>query len=261
MEPPMSRLLDKIDSPADLKRLDVAALPQLCAEIRDEIIEVCARNGGHLGSSLGAVELIVAMHYVFSSPEDKLIFDVGHQAYAHKLLTGRRDRFRTIRTEGGLAGFPERAESPHDAFGVGHASTAISAALGMLEAKRMRGEAGKVIALVGDGAMTGGMAFEGLNQAGYLGRDLLVVLNDNEMSISPNVGALSEWFSKKFASRTYNRWRHAVKDFLRTVPRGSEAIEIIRHGINATKALVTPGILFEGLGFHYVGPVDGHDVA
>ena len=223
-------------------------------------MQTCARNGGHLGSSLGAVELNVALHYVFESPRDRLVFDVGHQAYAHKLLTGRRDSFRTIRLPGGLAGFPERDESEHDAFGVGHASTAISAALGMLEAKRLAGEPGKVVALVGDGAMTGGVAFEGLNQAGYLGRDLLVVLNDNEMSISPNVGALSEWFSKKFASRTYNRWRHQVKDFLAKLPKGTQAIEVIRHGINATKALVTPGILFEGLGFHYVGPVDGHDV-
>ena len=257
----MSRLLDTIDSPADLKKLAVADLPRLCQEIRDEIVETCARNGGHLGSSLGAVELNVALHYVFSSPQDKLVWDVGHQAYAHKLLTGRRDRFRTIRTPGGLAGFPERHESEHDAFGVGHASTSISAALGMLEAKRMTGEPGKVVALIGDGALTGGVAFEGLNQSGYLGRNLLVVLNDNEMSISPNVGAMSEWFSKKFASRTYGRWRKAVKEFLAQVPRGPEAIEMIRHGINATKALVTPGILFEGLGFHYVGPVDGHDVA
>jgi len=257
----MSRLLDTIDSPADLKKLAVADLPRLCQEIRDEIVETCARNGGHLGSSLGAVELNVALHYVFSSPQDKLVWDVGHQAYAHKLLTGRRERFRTIRTPGGLAGFPERHESEHDAFGVGHASTSISAALGMLEAKRMTGEPGKVVALIGDGALTGGVAFEGLNQSGYLGRNLLVVLNDNEMSISPNVGAMSEWFSKKFASRTYGRWRKAVKEFLAQVPRGPEAIEMIRHGINATKALVTPGILFEGLGFHYVGPVDGHDVA
>ena len=204
----MPRLLDAIDSPADLKRLPVSDLPRLCQEIRDEIIQTCARNGGHLGSSLGAVELNVALHYVFETPRDKLVFDVGHQAYAHKLLTGRREQFTTIRLPGGLAGFPERHESPHDAFGVGHASTAISAALGMLEAKRMKGEAGKVVALVGDGALTGGIAFEGLNQAGYLGRDLLVVLNDNEMSISPNVGAMSEWLSKKFASRTYNRWRH-----------------------------------------------------
>jgi 1-deoxy-D-xylulose-5-phosphate synthase len=259
-EETMGRLLDTIDSPADLKRLAVSDLPALCQELREEIIETCAKNGGHLGSSLGAVEINVALHYVYDSPADKLVWDVGHQAYAHKLLTGRRDRFRTIRTEGGLAGFPERHESPHDAFGVGHASTSISAALGMIEAKRLTGEPGKVVAVVGDGAMTGGVAFEGLNQAGYLGRDLLVVLNDNEMSISPNVGALSEWFSKKFASRTYNRWRRSVKEFLGNVPKGPEAIEMIRHGINATKALVTPGILFEGLGFHYVGPVDGHDV-
>ena len=256
----MDRLLDRIDSPRDLKAIAVSELPRLCQELRDEIVQTCARNGGHLGSSLGAVELNVALHYVFESPRDKLVFDVGHQAYAHKLLTGRREAFRTIRLPGGLAGFPERHESEHDAFGVGHASTAISAALGMLEAKRLAGAPGKVVALVGDGAMTGGVAFEGLNQAGYLGRDLLVVLNDNEMSISPNVGALSEWFSKKFASRTYNRWRHQVKDFLAKLPKGAQAIEVIRHGINATKALVTPGILFEGLGFHYVGPVDGHDV-
>ncbi len=256
----MSRLLDRIDSPSDLKALAPDELPRLCQELRDEIVQTCAKNGGHLGSSLGAVELNVALHYVFETPKDKLVWDVGHQAYAHKLLTGRRDQFRTIRLPGGLAGFPERHESPHDAFGVGHASTAISAALGMMEAMRLKNEPGKVVAVVGDGAMTGGVAFEGLNQAGYLGRQLLVVLNDNEMSISPNVGALSEWFSKKFASRTYNRWRHQVKDFLSKLPQGAAAIEVIRHGINATKALVTPGILFEGLGFHYVGPVDGHDV-
>ncbi len=256
----MSTLLEGIEGPADLKKLPPDQLPAVCEEIRREIIETCARNGGHLGASLGAVELGVALHYVFETPRDKLVWDVGHQAYAHKLLTGRRQAFRGIRTPGGLAGFPERAESPHDAFGVGHASTSISAALGMLESQRLTGEQGKVVAVLGDGAMTGGIAFEGLNQAGYLGRDLLVVLNDNEMSISRNVGALSEWFSKKFASRTYNRWRHSVKEFLASVPKGPQAIEMIRHGINATKALVTPGILFEGLGFHYVGPVDGHDV-
>ncbi len=256
----MARLLDGIDSPADLKKLPLDDLPRLCQEIRDEIIETCARTGGHLGSSLGAVELNVALHYVYQSPRDRLVWDVGHQAYAHKLLTGRRHRFRTIRTAGGLAGFPERHESEHDAFGVGHASTAVSAALGMIEARRLGMGEGKVVAVVGDGALTGGIAFEGLNQAGFLKRDLLVVLNDNEMSISPNVGALSEWFSKKFASRTYNRWRRAVLDFLGRVPKGEEVAEVIRHGINAAKAFVTPGILFEGLGFHYVGPVDGHDV-
>src|SRR6266540_3029535 len=256
----MPRLLDRIDSPSDLKKLTVEELPALCQELRDEIVLTCARNGGHLGSSLGAVEINVALHYVYDSPRDKIVWDVGHLAYAHKVLTGRRDRFKTIRLPGGLAGFPERHESEHDAFGVGHASTAVSAALGMIEAMRLAGDPGKVVAVLGDGALTGGVAFEGLNQVGYLGRQMLVVLNDNEMSISPNVGALSEWFSKKFASRTYNRWRHSVKDFLAKLPKGAEAIEVIRHGINATKALVTPGILFEGLGFHYVGPVDGHDV-
>ncbi len=256
----MPPLLDRIEAPQDLKRLPLTDLPVVCKEIRDEIIATCAKNGGHLGSSLGAVELIVALHYVYSSPVDRLVFDVGHQAYAHKLLTGRREDFRTIRTPGGLAGFPERDESEHDAFGVGHASTAVSAALGMIEGRRLKNDAGKVVALVGDGALTGGIAFEGLNQAGYLGRELLVVLNDNEMSISPNVGALSEWFTKKFASRTFNRWRRTVKEILRQVPKGGDAIKVIRHGINATKALVSPGILFEGLGFQYVGPVDGHDV-
>ncbi|HET9598064.1 MAG TPA: 1-deoxy-D-xylulose-5-phosphate synthase, partial [Anaeromyxobacteraceae bacterium] len=256
----MPRLLDGIDSPQDVKRLSPGDLPRLCQEIRDEIVATCARNGGHLGSSLGAVELVVALHHVYASPLDRLVFDVGHQAYAHKLITGRRDRFRTLRTEGGLAGFPERDESEHDAFGVGHASTAVSAALGMIEARRLRREPGKVVALVGDGALTGCIAFEGLNQAGSLGRDLLVVLNDNEMSISPNVGALSEWFTKKFASRTFNDWRRTVKDVLAQVPSGGEAVKVIRHALNAAKAFVSPGILFEGLGFQYVGPTDGHDV-
>jgi 1-deoxy-D-xylulose-5-phosphate synthase len=256
----MGKLLDRIESPLDVKRLREEDLPRVCEEIRSEIVATCAKNGGHLGSSLGAVELIVALHYVYASPLDRLVFDVGHQAYAHKLLTGRRDRFRTIRTEGGLAGFPERHESEHDAFGLGHASTAVSAALGMVEGRRLNAEEGKVVALVGDGALTGGIAFEGLNQAGYLGRNMLVVLNDNEMSISPNVGALSEWFTKKFASRTFNHWRRTVKEILQQVPKGGDAIKVIRHAINATKALVSPGILFEGLGFQYVGPVDGHDV-
>src|SRR6266545_1653588 len=172
----MARLLDRIEGPLDLKRLKPEDLPRLCQEIREEIIGTCSRNGGHLGSSLGAVELVVALHYVYSSPLDKLVFDVGHQAYAHKLLTGRRDQFRTIRTEGGLAGFPERHESEHDAFGVGHASTAVSAALGMVEGRRLNGEQGKVVALVGDGALTGGIAFEGLNKAGNSGGRLLGVL-------------------------------------------------------------------------------------
>ncbi len=254
-------LLETIDGPEDLKRLREEDLPTLCREIRDEIIATCAAgNGAHLGASLGAVELVVALHYVFDSPRDRLVYDVGHQAYAHKLLTGRRKEFRSIRKEGGLAGFPERAESEHDAFGVGHASTAISAGLGMIEARRLKGEAGRVVALVGDGSLTGGVAFEGLNQAGYLERDLIVVLNDNEMSISPNVGAMSEWFSKKFAGHTFNRWRRSVKEVLHALPHGDQAIEGIRRALDSSKALLTPGILFEGLGFQYIGPTDGHDV-
>lgn len=254
-------LLSKIDGPEDLKKLRESELPALCAELREEIIAVCAKgNGAHLGASLGAVELVVAMHYVFDSPRDRLVYDVGHQAYAHKLLTGRRDAFPSIREEGGLAGFPERAESEHDAFGVGHASTAISAALGMAQARHLKSDKSKTIALVGDGGLTGGVAFEGLNHAGYLERDLIVILNDNEMSISPNVGALSEWFSKKFASQSFNRWRRWVKEILHGLPHGDSAIEGIRRAIDSSKALLTPGILFEGLGFRYVGPVDGHDV-
>ncbi|BDG02217.1 1-deoxy-D-xylulose-5-phosphate synthase [Anaeromyxobacter oryzae] len=256
----MQRLLDRIDSPGHLKALPVTDLPRLCEEIRGEIVAVCARTGGHLGSSLGAVELNVALHYVFDSPIDRLVFDVGHQAYAHKLVTGRRDRFATLRTEGGLAGFPERAESEHDAFGVGHASTAISAALGMVEARRIAGGRGKVVALVGDGALTGGVAFEGLNQAGYLRRDLLVVLNDNEMSISPNVGAVSEWLSKRLASPSAERVERLVKAVLQDAPHGARTIDVLHRAVEAAKALVTPGMLFEALGFRYVGPVDGHDV-
>jgi 1-deoxy-D-xylulose-5-phosphate synthase len=256
----MPRLLDQIDSPNDLKRLPLEELPRVCGEIRDDIITTCARTGGHLGSSLGAVELIVALHYVYASPLDRLVFDVGHQAYTHKLLTGRREAFRTIRTEGGLAGFPERKESEHDAFGVGHASTAVSAALGMIEARRLKRDEGKVVALVGDGALTGGIAFEGLNQVGYLKRDLLVVLNDNDMSISPNVGGLSEWFTKKVAGRTFSAWKRTAKEVLQHLPKGDDAISALRHAIDATKVLVSPGIFFEGLGLKYVGPVDGHDV-
>ncbi|MHB8420512.1 MAG: 1-deoxy-D-xylulose-5-phosphate synthase [Myxococcales bacterium] len=256
----MPRLLDAIDSPLDLKRLSPASLPALAQELREEIIAACAQNGGHLGASLGAVEIVLALHYTFQSPLDRLVFDVGHQAYAHKLLTGRRDRFRTLRKEGGVAGFPARNESEHDAFGAGHASTSISAALGMVEARRQKGESGRVVAIIGDGGLTGGMAFEALNHAGHLGRNLIVVLNHNEQSISPNVGALSRWFSKRLAGRTFNSWRRGIKEALSALPRGQQAIAAIRHALSTTKALLTPGMLFEGLGFEYVGPIDGHNV-
>ncbi len=257
----MPRLLDAIDGPIDLKRLPRPSLPLVARELRDEIIATCAQNGGHLGASLGAVELIVALHYVFTSPLYRLVFDVGHQAYAHKLLTGRRGRFRTIRKEGGLSGFPNREESEHDAFGAGHASTSVSAALGMVEARRQKGEGGRVVAVIGDGGLTGGMAFEALNHAGHLERDLVVILNHNEQSISPNVGALSRWFSKRMTGATFNSWRRGVKEALRGLPKGPRAIAAIRRALSSTKALFTPGILFEGLGFQYVGPIDGHNLA
>jgi 1-deoxy-D-xylulose-5-phosphate synthase len=257
----MSRLLDSIDSPQDLKRVPLERLPELAVELRDEIIATCAQNGGHLGASLGAVEIVLALHYVFASPHDRLVWDVGHQAYAHKLLTGRRDRFRTIRKEGGLSGFASRSESEHDAFGAGHASTSISAALGMVEARRMQGETGRVVAVIGDGGLTGGMAFEALNHAGHLERNLIVVLNQNQQSISPNVGALSRWFSKRLVGDAFNQFRRGLKEGLGALPQGERAIAALRRALMTSKALLTPGILFEGLGFQYVGPIDGHNVA
>jgi 1-deoxy-D-xylulose-5-phosphate synthase len=253
-------LLENIGGPEDLKKIPVEQLPALAAEIRREIIEVVSKNGGHLASSLGVVELSIALHYVFDSPTDRLIWDVGHQAYAHKILTGRRGRFASIRQTGGISGFTSRGESPHDAFGTGHASTSVSAALGIAEGLRLAGGCGKVIAVIGDGSLTGGLAFEGLNSAGHLEKDLIVVLNDNEMSINPNVGALSAWFSRKFATESFNRFRRQVKDWLKNLPRGGgEAIMMIRRAIDSSKALFTPGMLFEGLNFQYVGPIDGHD--
>jgi 1-deoxy-D-xylulose-5-phosphate synthase len=253
-------LLERINSPADLKSLSIEELPALASELRTEMLSVVSKNGGHLAASLGVVELTIALHYVFDSPQDSVIWDVGHQSYAHKLLTGRRDRFGTLRTEGGLSGFTNRSESPHDAFGAGHASTSVSAALGIAEGRRLLGKSGKVIAVIGDGSLTGGLAFEGLNAAGHLEKDLVVVLNDNEMSISPNVGALSAWFSRKFTSDFYKHYRRQIKQWLSRFPRGGgEAIMMIRRAIDSSKALLTPGILFEGFNFQYIGPIDGHD--
>jgi len=256
------RLLDRIDSPADLKKLSPEELPRVADELRARIIETVAANGGHLGGPLGTVELAIALHYVFDSPRDKIVWDVGHQAYAHKLLTGRRDRFATLRTPDGISGFCKREESEHDAFGAGHASTSISAALGILEAKRHKGDPGKVIAVIGDGGLTGGLAFEGLNNSGPLEKDLIVVLNDNSFSIAPNVGAISLWLSRKLTGETVTWWRRRVKDSLRAwAPAGDRVIRAVRRAMEASKTLLTPGILFEGLGFEYVGPVPGHDVA
>ncbi len=252
-------LLARIDSPENLKSLSIKELYQLADEIRNEIICTVAMNGGHLAPNLGTVELTLALHYVFNAPEDVIIWDVGHQAYAHKLVTGRRDRFRTIRTHGGLSGFPRRSESQYDAFGTGHASTSISAALGFALGKSMKGDEHKVVAVIGDGSMTGGMAFEGLNQAGHLERDFIVVLNDNEMSIAPNVGALSSFLSRKMTSKLAVRVKKDVASFLTSIPGiGDDILQLARRGEDSLMTFLTPGMLFEALKFEYIGPIKGH---
>jgi len=256
----MSRLLEQIDSPADLKALPKEKLPQLADEIRALLIEVCSVNGGHIGANLGVVELTLALHYVFSSPEDRLIWDVGHQSYVHKLLTGRRDRLHTLRSQDGLSGFTRRCESPHDPFGAGHAATSISAALGMAAARDLKGEQHKTVAIIGDGSMTAGIAFEGLNHGGHLGKDLIVVLNDNEFSIAPNVGALSAYLSRHLAGNTYQTLRHAVERVLQHIPGvGEPMLKVARHLEDSLKQFILPGMLFEELGFSYIGPIKGHD--
>jgi len=255
----MERLLDHIASPADLKALRKDQLDHLAAEIREEIIKTVSGRGGHLASNLGMVELTIALHYVFNSPADRLIWDVGHQTYAHKLLTGRRRRFETLRQFEGLSGFPKREESPHDCFDTGHSSTSISSGLGMAVARSLKGEHHKVIAVIGDGSMTGGLAFEGLNQAGHLGKDLIVVLNDNEMSIAPNVGALASYLSRVMTGRFVNRFRSEMKAFLQTLPGiGKSMYKIVKQAEESFKGFLTPGLLFEELGFKYIGPIEGH---
>ena len=252
-------LLPGIDGPQDLKSLSIEELYRLAAEIRDEIICTVASNGGHLAPNLGAVELTLALHYVFDAPQDLIVWDVGHQAYAHKLITGRRDRFHTIRTHGGISGFPKRSESPYDAFGVGHASTSISAALGLATGKFMKGDSARVIAIIGDGSMTGGMAFEGLNQAGHLERDLIVVLNDNEMSIAPNVGALSSFLSRKMTGKLAVRIKKDVASVLSSIPGvGDDILQLAKRGEDSLMSFFTPGMLFEALKFEYIGPIKGH---
>jgi len=252
--------LSTIQGPADLKKLPVEALPPLAQEIRDRIIQVVATTGGHLAPSLGTVELTIALHYVFDTPRDILIWDVGHQAYGHKILTGRNDSFETLRQERGLSGFPRRAESEFDPFGTAHASTAISSALGFACARDLRGEANHVIAVVGDGALTGGLAYEGLNQAGVLGTNLLVVLNDNSMSISPNVGAIARYLTRLSSSPTYRRLETDVWDLLGKIPAGGKARKLVSRIKEGMKNLMVPNILFEELGFKYYGPIDGHEL-
>ena len=252
-------LLDTINSPADIKGLGMNQLKQLCAEIRHYIIEVCSTNPGHLGSSLGAVEMIVGWHYVFDAPEDKIVFDVGHQAYAHKIITGRREAFRTLRKAGGISGFPRMDESPYDCFGAGHSSTSVSAALGLAEAARIQGRKEKVTALIGDGALTGGLAFEGINNAGAAKADLLVILNDNEISIDHTLGGLHTYLLRVTTSQRYNALKNKVWNALGE--RGLRAaIQRWWRSLKSWMVKKTGGDLFESLGFRYFGPIDGNDI-
>ena len=252
-------LLDKINSPSDLKQLSRAELQILAREVRQRIVDVVSKTGGHLASNLGMVELTIALHYVFDLPRDKIVWDVGHQSYTHKLLTGRRDRFHTLRQHEGLSGFPRISESPYDAFSTGHSSTSISAGLGMVAAKRMKNDPSKVISVIGDGSMTAGMAYEALNQAGDLKKDLIVILNDNEMSISKNVGALSSLLSRTFSARYLQGLRKEVGELLRSLPGiGNDAYQFAKRAEESFKAFVTPGMLFEAFNFDYFGPIKGH---
>ncbi len=257
-EPSKTPLLDQVKTPADLRRLEGGQLRQLADELRQETIDAVAVTGGHLGAGLGVIELTVALHYVFNTPEDRLIWDVGHQAYPHKILTGRRDRIRTLRQGGGLSGFTKRAESEYDPFGAAHSSTSISSALGMAVARDLEGKANDVIAVIGDGAMSAGMAYEAMNNAGAMNSRLIVILNDNDMSIAPPVGALSAYLARLVSGRAYRSVRHTVKKLAKLLPPFLEqrAVAIEEYA----RGLVTGGTLFDELGFFYVGPIDGHNI-
>jgi 1-deoxy-D-xylulose-5-phosphate synthase len=254
-------MLESIRSPLDLRRMPEEDLPQVASEIRDFLLAHLSKTGGHLASGLGAVELTIALHYVFETPIDQIVWDVGHQTYPHKILTGRRERFGTLRQKGGISGFTSREESEYDAFNAAHASTAISAALGMAVARDLKNESFHVVAVVGDGGLTGGMAMEGLNQAGYLRRKLLVILNDNEMSISPNVGAMSGYLNRIVSGQVYNRVKDEAGKVLEKIPLvGDRLLGIAREVEDAAKKALVPGTLFEDLGFRYFGPVHGHSL-
>jgi len=256
-----STFLQTINSPADLRKLETGELKILAGELRNEIIKTVSTVGGHLAPCLGVVELTIAIHYVFDTPTDKLIWDVGHQCYAHKLLTGRRDRFGTIRQYKGLSGFPKRSESPYDSFDTGHSSTSISAGLGMACGRDLNETQEKIISVIGDGSMTGGMSFEALNQAGHLGKNMIVILNDNEMSISPNVGALSSFLSRKMTGRTVTRMRREMEHFFKSFSNvGENILHLLKKSEGSFKGFFTPGMLFEALRFDYVGPIPGHDL-
>ena len=255
------RLLDTITTPADLKALPRQDLPRLADEVRRLIVDVVSKTGGHLASSLGAVELAIAIHYVFDVPTDKVIWDVGHQAYAHKILTGRRGRFPTLRQFGGLSGFTRLSESPCDAFTTGHSSTSISAGLGIACAKRLKKDPGHVLAVIGDGSMTAGLAYEGLNQAGDIHKNLIVILNDNDMSISKNVGAISSFLSRKLSSKKLQELRKDFGEFLKALPGiGDDVYQFAKKSEESFKSFVTPGMLFEAFNFEYFGPIKGHNI-
>jgi 1-deoxy-D-xylulose-5-phosphate synthase len=254
-------ILEKVEFPEDIRKLDIDQLNILADEIRTKIIETVARNGGHLASSLGAVELSLAIHYVFDTPRDKVVWDVGHQAYAHKIITGRKKVFHTLRKMGGISGFPKRDESVYDVFDVGHSSTSISAASGIAEARCLKDEPSKVIAVIGDGSMTAGLSFEGLNWAGDRKKDLVVVLNDNEMSISPNVGAMSSYLNKIMTGQQVTKLRARIQSFLKTIPGiGEQMVKFTKQVEESLKAFIVPGMLFEEMGFMYVGPLEGHRI-
>ncbi|HEY5492426.1 MAG TPA: 1-deoxy-D-xylulose-5-phosphate synthase [Gemmatimonadaceae bacterium] len=257
-------LLSRIDSPADLKGLSSPELRQLADELRAFLIATCSHTGGHIGAGLGVVELTIALHYAFDAPRDQLVWDVGHQSYPHKVLTGRRDRMTTLRQEGGLSGFLKRSESPYDAFGAGHAATSISAALGIAVGRDLNHEDFKVVAVIGDGSLGSGLAYEGLNNAGDSGRDIIVVLNDNEMSIAPNVGAMHKYLTSVQRNPLYNRLRSSIGQLFEQYAKGKGPLHDVRAFVRkmeeSAKAFLTPGVLFEELGFRYFGPIDGHDI-
>jgi 1-deoxy-D-xylulose-5-phosphate synthase len=256
-------LLESINSPQDLKKLTAEQLTQLAGEVRGRIIEVVSKTGGHLASSLGAVELIIALHYCLDTPQDKIIFDVGHQAYAHKILSGRNKDFVNLRQYQGLCGFPSKEESIYDTFTIGHSSTAVSLALGLASARNSfpQEQHFKVVAVIGDGSLSGGLCFEGLNNAGHLKKDILVVLNTNELSISPNVGALSTYLNKLISLPIYNRFRNSLEGFVKSrLPKGTRLLKLANKLEEGLKGLFIPGIFFEELGFRYFGPFDGHNL-
>ncbi|MBI4390038.1 MAG: 1-deoxy-D-xylulose-5-phosphate synthase, partial [Nitrospinae bacterium] len=257
----MSEILDRINGPEDLKKVEIADLPLLASEIRERLLEVISQTGGHLGSNMGVVELTLALHYVFESPRDKFIWDVGHQTYVHKLLTGRRERFHTLRQYKGLSGFTRREESPHDHWNCGHGGTSISAAVAFAKARDLLNENNSVLAIIGDGSMTAGMAFEGLNHTGHVKSDMIVVLNDNEMSISANVGGMSAHLSKIMTGQVMTKIKQEIDQMLLAIPGIGKEISHYAHRLDdAIKGVFIPGRLFEDLGFRYVGPVDGHNV-